>query len=188
MTGRTGIVFAATLLTATATATAFASGVLKNPKALVLQQSDFARGATAGVNFTAPGTLAKTYSVTFNFRNGSREEEVTSSVAVARNSGNAARVYKITVGGNTGFKGDTVFHLPAYGDEQYADFNPTRARGELIVRKGTVVWDLTVENCGPLAPAGCLGGATPPKMTKAQALAELKRYARKQKARIGGCQ
>jgi hypothetical protein len=130
--------------------------------------------------------------VTFNFHNGPQEEEVTSDVAVARNPGDAKSVYKRTVAAGIGLKGITVLRLPAYGDQQHADFfsgpnagGAARARGELIIRKHDVVWTLTVENCGPYAPAGCLDSATPPKMTKAQAMAELKKYALKQRARIG---
>jgi hypothetical protein len=58
--------------------------------------------------------------------------------------------------------------------------------GEVVVHKGNIVWMVTVQSCSHLAPGGCLLGTTPPKMAAAQALAELKKYALKQKARIGG--
>lgn len=166
---------------------AFAAAGAKSPKLLVLQKADVPSGATRQpLGAVVAGATAKVFTVTFNFRNGAREEEVTNLVASASSAANAETEYRLHVGGETGFKGDTVLRLPAYGDEQYADFNPARARGELIVRKGNVVWTLTVENCSTLSPYGCVGGTTPPKMTKAQALSELKRYAPKEKARVGG--
>jgi hypothetical protein len=48
-----------------------------------------------------------------------------------------------------------------------------------------VVWRLSFESCGPTAPSGCFFGRTPPKTTKAQALAALRKWAQKQKARVG---
>jgi hypothetical protein len=184
MTGR----ILCTMFVVAAGATALAASAAKDPKTLVLQPSDFPAGATRQpLGSVISGGVAKIYTVTFNFRKGSREEEVTSDLAVSTNPRDAATEYKLMVAQNTGLKGDTALHLPAYGDEQYADFflSPMRARGEVIVRKNNVVWNLTIENCGPLAPAGCLGGSTPPKLTVSQALAELKKFAPKQKARVG---
>ena len=77
--------------------------------------------------------------------------------------------------------------LPRYGDEQYADYlpKPTRPHGQLIVRKGNVVWYLTVENCTPLAMS-CYGTSrTEAPIGKAKSLSELKKYGAKQKARAG---
>jgi hypothetical protein len=178
----------ASVLTLAAAATALAADSAKNPRTLVLQPSDVPAGATRQPlgKVTSAG-IVKVFTVTFNFRKGSREEEVTSDVAVAGTPADAATEYRLWVAAYTGFEGDRVIHLPSYGDEQSADYlaNPERARGQLIVRKNNVVWDLTVENCGTLAPYGC-AGTTPPKMTMAQALAELKKYAAKLKARVGG--
>jgi len=85
------------------------------------------------------------------------------------------------------FKGESILKLPAYGDEQYADYlpKPTRPHGQLIVRKGSVVWYLTVEDCTPLA-ASCYGTSrTEAPIAKAQATLELTKYGAKQKARAG---
>lgn len=174
-------------LLALAAPAALAGTAAKSPKALVLRVADFPRGATSGQAFTVPGKLASSYSISFNVRNGRREEVVTTEVAVARSPAGAARVYATTVAGNTGLPGHTPVPLPVYGDQQTADFfaSPQRARGEVIVRRGRIVWHLTVESCGPLAPAGCLGGVTPPKLTKVEAIAELRKYAPRQKARVG---
>jgi hypothetical protein len=169
---------------------ALAGGAAKDPKAVVLQGSDLPAGAVrqpygAVVN----GGTARIFSVTFNFKNGANEEEVTSFAAVAKDKEAAESTYRLQVAGNTGLPGDTIVKLPSYGDEQTADFfskgSAARARGEVIVRRNNVVWSVTVENCGPYSPYGCSGGKTPPNITTAQALAELKKLAPRQKARVG---
>jgi hypothetical protein len=188
MTGRTILIASVGGLAAVAATTALASSRANDPRKLVLQPSDFPAGATRQpLGSVISGGLAKSYTVTFNFRNGSREEEVTSDVAVSSNPRAAATEYNLMIAAHTGFTGDTTLHLPAYGDGQYADFflDPMRARGQVIVRKHNVVWSVTVENCGPLAPYSCVGGTDPPKMTNAQSLTELKKYALKQKALVG---
>jgi hypothetical protein len=168
----------------TVAGTALAAATAKSPKALVLQPADVPAGAersTSGLG----GSLAKSFTVTFNFQAGSREEVVTSNVAVSKTPGDAATVYERTVAAYSGVGNEKALRLPAYGDEQHARFLLPAARAELIVRKNTVVWMLWVENCGPYSHTGCFFGTTPPKLTAAQALAELKKYAQKQKARVG---
>jgi hypothetical protein len=197
MTGRrtlTVVVAVSAAILAPAATAALAMTAAKDPKTLALRKSDFPPGA---VQFPVPdstvkGPLTSFYSVTFNFRTLSREEEVTGYVGVSSSSGETAAQYRIHVAVNSGLEGTTVLKLPRYGDEQYAAFiqgpktgGYSRARGELVVRKGKVVWDLTVESCGPFAPYGCTAGRTPPNLTRAQAIAELKKYAAKQKARVG---
>ena len=63
--------------------------------------------------------------------------------------------------------------VPSYGDEQAALLNPDPIGVSLVVRKGAVVWQLGV------GPAGVLV------MTRAQVLADLRKYAAKQKRRVG---
>jgi hypothetical protein len=85
------------------------------------------------------------------------------------------------------FRGESILKLPSYGDEQFADYLPlaTRPHGQLIVRKDKVVWYLTVENCTPLS-ISCYGTSrTEAPIGKAKAIAELKKYGLKQKARVG---
>jgi len=166
----------------------------KDPKTLALRKADFPAGA---VQFPVPdptvrGPLSSFYSVTFNFKQGGGEEEVTSYVNVSKNADTAKGVYRMQVALNSGLPGTTVVKLPAYGDQQYSAFlkgpkrgGYSRDRAELVVRKGLVVWELAAESCGPWAPYGCNWGRTPPNLTKAQALAELRRYAPKVKARVG---
>jgi hypothetical protein len=184
MTRRLPSATAAILAAALAT-TALAASAPKDPKTLVLQQSDVPAGARPGLSGPIPAGKKKAYTVTFNFRIGSREEELTSYAEVWKDAAGAKAGYTTAVAGYSGFGNEKVLQLPASGDEQHSDFNPTPARGQLIVRKNRVVWRLTIQSCGPLAPAGCLFGRTPPKMTQAQALSELAKYAPRQKARVG---
>jgi len=163
-----------------------AVGVALAKGPLPLQKSDFPPGAVSGPG--APSIVAgkgKDVSSTFNFRVGSREEEVTSDVVVWKTAAEAATGYRITLGAYTRLPNSTALRLPAYGDEQVAEFEKQPGMAQVIVHRGNIVWHVTVQDCGPLAPAGCLFGRTPPKLTLAQALGELRIYAARQKARIG---
>jgi hypothetical protein len=174
---------------AAAVAASAALAAVKDPKPLLLRASDFPAGAVAGPSFAvANGTYgAKDAYVVVNYRDAGAERVATSEVAVSKSSGAAATGFKRMVAAHTGTPGSAAVKLSAYGDEQRAEFVSTAAlaRGTLIVRQGAVVWRLAIESCGPYSPSGCLHGRTPPKLTLAQALAELKRYAAKQKARVG---
>jgi hypothetical protein len=182
----TGIV-AAIAGAALLTATAVAATALKDPKALVLQKADLPATAVRGPSYAAsPSTFGnREYWVAFNLRAGSREEVLTSDVAVSRQAKDAARGYKLMLVTYTGLPGGTPLTLPAYGNAQRAEYRADTGRATLVVRENAAVWRLVVESCSSLSPAGCLGGRTPPKLTKAQAVSELQKYARKQRARIG---
>ena len=171
-----------------------------NLKRLVLQASDLPAGTRADPGYGINGPTASTYTSTFQIRPGDlrREEDVEIQVWFAKDVAGAKTIYEQTLSTYTGkgpkigpfkdaFKGESILKLPAYGDEQYADYlpKPTRPHGQLIVRKGNLVWYLTVENCTPLA-ASCYGTSrTEAPIGKAKATAELKTYGAKQKARIG---
>lgn len=152
------------------------------PAALALGTKDVSAGAKTLVIVDFPTS----YSAAINFKAGSREEELTTAVWV----GNSKAAYEQQVEMNSGFPKEKSLHLPSYGDQQIASFISTtnagapRAYGVLVVRKGNVVWSLTVESCGAGAPAGCVFGPTPRAMTQTQAISELERYAKKQAARI----
>jgi hypothetical protein len=167
--------------------TASAGGTSTNPKALVLQKADLPASAVKGPSFAvAPSTFGdRDFTVYYNLRVPGREEVLTSDVAVSRQAKAAARGYRLMVATYSSAQGLTPLKLPAYGSEQRAVYNAGTGSAVLIVRKNTTVWRLAVESCSPLSPAGCLGGRTPPKLTKPQASSELRKYARKQKARIG---
>ena len=183
---------AAALLVACAAASANAATTAKSPKALALQLSDFPAGATLNnpAQFSGPG--GSFYSQTFDVKNGGQEEEVTNYVSVEPNTGSANSTYaiqKATIGSEPG---EQALSLPSYGDTQAANWavvkrggGAKRARSTLTVRKGRIVWYLIVENCGVLAPDACFHPPMPPQITEAKAVAELKKYALKQKSRIG---
>jgi hypothetical protein len=185
---------------------ALAGGVLsaaaatRDAKTLVLRLSDFPTGTRAGPAYGLNGPSAKLYTATYEILPGDikREEDVSIELWLAKDTASAKAVYQQTLATYTGkgpqigafkdaFKGESVLTLPRYGDEQYADYLPkqTRPHGQLIVRKGNVVWYLTVENCTPLAMS-CYGTSrTEAPIGKAKALSELKKYGAKQRTRAG---
>ena len=115
----------------------------------------------------------------YTFRNGSRDEEVVTTVIAASGAGPARNLFaalkkEVLKKG----KVDTTARLAKYGDEQfratqYDGRGPNVWATELLVRKNTVVWTLNV-SAHP---------STSKPFPKAQALAELKKYAAKQKVR-----
>ncbi|HEX4746139.1 MAG TPA: hypothetical protein VFU99_04565, partial [Gaiellaceae bacterium] len=68
----------------------------------------------------------------------------------------------------------SVLRLPAYGDEQIALFQSPKLGSlvQLLVRRNSVVWQLEYMGAGLLV------------IPKAKLLAELERYAAKQKTRV----
>jgi hypothetical protein len=69
----------------------------------------------------------------------------------------------------------SVLQLPAYGDQQLALYQSPKvgSKAELLVRRNRVVWQLEVSGDGLLV------------IPKPKLLAELGKYAAKQKARVG---
>jgi hypothetical protein len=167
--------------------TAAAAGGSKDPKALVLQKTDLPPSAVTGPSFAvAPSTFGdREFTVYYNLRAAGREVVLTSEVAVSRASAVAKSGYRLMLAAYTSSPGRSPLKLPSYGSEERAEYEAAQGRAVLVVRKDAAVWRLEVESCSAMSPAGCLGGRTPPKLTKAQALSELRKYARKQKARIG---
>jgi hypothetical protein len=165
---------------------ALAAGAVKDPRTLVLRKSDLPARAVKGPSATAsPSTFGdREFTVYFNLSAGKREEVLTSDVAVSGTGKRAATGYRIMLATYTGLPGSSPYKLPAYGDGQRAEYQPDPGRGVLVVHKGKVVWQLVLEDCGPQSPAGCLGGVTPPRLTRPQALAELEKYAPKQERRV----
>jgi hypothetical protein len=163
---------AATVVAAAVATTALAAGALKDPKTLVLQKSDFPAGARIkSKGGTSAGGYGAGYSVTFSYRTRSKPNELSSSVSVWKSR-------SVAIAGFRELKGDVGpavprIPLPKYGDEQIATFHSLDG-GRLIVRKNTVVWVLELQS---------IVGSR--ELTKAEAVAELKRYGPKQKKRVG---
>jgi hypothetical protein len=197
------IVRAAQLTSVVALAGAAAALAAPSPKTLALKSSDFPAGAKMLVISNQSGPGGTVYDVVFyGFKVGGHEEEVADKVWYVPKNAKAPvpglvagpeSTYKSEVGQISGFKGEKTLSVPRYGDEQTAEFadytnadGAKRAFGALVVRKGNIIWVVSVENCSsPLAPASCIFGVTPPKIAQATALVELKKYAAKQKARVG---
>lgn len=199
MTLRT--ILAAAVAIIAAAATGASAAALSDPKLVALQSSDFPAGTHAGASYGIPGSDVRSYTATFEINPGDmrQEEDVGIQLWIAKDVASAKQIYQQTLATYTGkgpqigpfknsFKGESVLRLPSYGDEEYADYLPipTRPHGQLIVRKDKTVWYLTIENCTPLATS-CYGTSrTEPPIGKAKALAELKKYGLRQKARIAG--
>ncbi len=166
---------------------ALAAPALKDPRSLALRKSDFPSSASlanenAGRTVPLPsGGTGKGYMAGYSFRNGSRDEEVVITVIATGSVGQARSLFaalKKEVLKKS--KSDTAARLPKYGDEQlratqYDGRGPNVWSTELLVRKNTVVWILNVSS----------HPSTSKPFAKTQALAELRKYAAKQKLRAG---
>jgi hypothetical protein len=170
MNGRTVLAAFAVVVAATMATTALAASTAKSPKTMVLQKSDFPAGARVINKYTsgAASAAGAGYYITYRYKSGSKTREL-ASFASTWNSSSLARF------GFRELKTDvprTKLVLPKYGDEQIAGFLGLDG-GMLVVRKNTVVWSLKIEYDLDIG------------LTKAEALAELKRYAPKQMKRVG---
>jgi hypothetical protein len=171
---------AAVALVAAAAATAgLTTSTAKDPKTLVLQKSDLPSGARLARTLDYAGGLALTY----RYRTQSSLIDLTSSAAVVKSRSQATAAFKQA---RTGFeqilkkltKGTGYayrLNLPRYGDEQLATFHHLDG-GKLLVRKNTVVWMILLQS---LPATGVR------QITKAEAVAELKRLGLKQQRRVG---
>jgi len=168
---RTILAAVAVALAATMTATALAAGTLKNPKTMVLQPSDFLPAKARVLSKYTSGASSQGgagYTVTYRYTSGSATREVQSSVVVMKSRSLAGEAYRF-------FKGEvnkaaSKLTLPKYGDEQFATY--FFGEGELHVVRNTVLWVLTVRYDSD-------------SLTKAQAIAELKRFGSKAMKRVG---
>jgi hypothetical protein len=192
-----------TLSTAVALAGAAVALAAPSPKTLALKSADFPTPSKMLGIIDNSGPGGSEFAAVYNFKAGGREEEVTDKVWYVPKSAKPPvpglvagpeSTYKSEVGQISGFKGEKTLSVPRYGDEQTAEFadyknsdGAARAFAGLVVRKGNIIWVVEVENCSDteLAAAGCVYGPSPPKITQATALVELKKYAAKQKARVG---
>lgn len=167
-----------TICVVLAAGTALAASAAKDPLSLVLQRSDmpakakYVNGRMPTVEKAmAAGGIAS--SVAFHHSNIQRSQTKTDTVSgmvvTLKSPGDARKTYRL-------FKEDlapkpsNIVRLPAYGDEQVAWWTPSVSKAELLVRKGSMVWQLEVN---------------PELLTKSQTLAQLRVYAVKQKRRIG---
>lgn len=182
------------LFVAGAAAIANAATTAKDPQALALQPSDFPAGAVSTTAYPyqpLPGGRVLAYTATYVFKSAGQPEMVTVDVQVAKSLADARSQYKLRLASETKLPDEKALTLPAYGSEQSAAFRhrkvfgATENTGVVVVRKNTVVWMLSIENCGPNSNCGNPVSNTIPPISQAQAVRELKIYAAKAKARIG---
>ncbi len=163
---------AAVLAVAMAT-TAPAGGTAKDPKILVLQRADFPAGVRLLKSYADKSSQVNGYVVQWRYKGGTKQFEAISTATVM------ARPLAITTFRQArGLlqQGYRKLSMPKYGDEQIAGLAREDNEGELWVRKGGVVWALSVNTAG----VGSWG-----LITKAESIAQLKQYAPKQAKRVG---
>ena len=149
-----------------------ALAALKDPTKLVLRKTDFPAGARlTGKSGPVGSAAGRGYSVTFTYRTGATPNELSSSVSVF-----AARSTAVAMFHEAKAEIGTVparLQLPKFGDEQIATFHVLDG-ARLMVRKGSIVWVLEWQTV--------IGTR---EMTRAEAIAEMKRYGAKQMRRVG---
>jgi hypothetical protein len=162
-----------------------AAATAATPSELVLRKSDFPAAAKYNwgrmpANFTrALGALgvranAAYVSATIPAGGATRYQSVDGIVVTTASAAQARTAY-------AAFKDDlaagskTAVRLPAYGDQQLALYQSPRvgSKAEVLVRRNRVVWQLEVAGGGLLT------------LSKPALLAELRKYAAKQRARVG---
>jgi hypothetical protein len=166
-----------TLLAALVTAAAVSAAVAINPKEAVLQSSDFPAGSHRLSFRGAKGTIkipktihGQVFSVAYRFKNGTRTEVVANAVGTVSSSSDAHAVFVKLKKNLATFK---PVHLPSYGNEQAAAgiFIKYGTVVVLLVRKGSALWEVAVSDI--------------PGLSKSKAIAETRKYAGKEKARVG---
>jgi hypothetical protein len=172
MTARAILAGLAAFLAAVMTTTALARGTANDPRALVLQKSDFPTGARLTRKQADNNAQWRAYFVTHRFRGGSQMLDLR-SWAIVTSPRVARTVFR---GQRADLAGNPRIVLPRYGDEQIAVVAREDNEGQLWVRKGGAVWGMSVNTAG----VGNWG-----LITKAEAVAQLRRYAPKQMTRVG---
>jgi hypothetical protein len=159
------------VLTATAlSGTAFAGAAAKDARTLVLRKSDFPARTLA---FNREGNR-QGYGVTFRYRVGGRSNDLSTGAVVLPSRSAASAAYREYVS-DIGKKAPTLA-LPKFGDEQRVSF--LLGTAELYVRKNTVFWTITLARTGST-------GSNANEIRRAEATAELKKYAAIQARRVG---
>ena len=179
---RPATTFGALLAAAVCAASASATGAASDPRSLVLQRADFPaktrwtsqRSPAFEKTLADAGLQGKAAFYSADVARGSTETLLVSGLVIA--SPNAAQARRAFASYKSVFPATRrdIVRLPAYGDEQVAVV-PTQpgVRADLRVRTGAVVWRLEIKWAGTV------------RFTRAQALAELKTYAVKQRRRVG---
>jgi hypothetical protein len=154
---------------------ALAAGAPNKAKTLVLQKSDFPPGTVAKDGGGSASAAGSGYGITFHYRTAGKPNELSASVAVFKSKSLAVQMFRDSRSEMA--PAVPKLTLPRYGDEQVANFSVIGG-SQLIVRKGSVVWVLELQTF-------LTRGGQTHELTKAEAIAEYKRYAPKQQRRVG---
>ncbi len=182
------------LITAAVVATtALAATTAKNPSSLILRKADLPRGATyeatdgddtglqdaleaKGIDSEAATYLGATFSKAKGFWQISGAVFSTASAAKARQAHTLITKERTAWWRRIGSPLKRITPT-SYGDQQTAGYDPPGGEGialtELIVRRNTVVWVLWVKS------------ERRPAIPNAEFFAEFRKYAQKQKTRVG---
>jgi hypothetical protein len=172
---------------------AFAGSALKNPTTLILRKADMPRGAqyeaTAGDDtglqdaLEAKGIDAEAASyLGASFSKAKGFWQISGAVFATASPGKAKQAYTVITKERTAWwrrlRSPLKKITPTmYGDQQTAGYDPPGGEGialtELIVRRNTVVWVLWVKS------------ERRPAIPNAEFFAEFRKYALKQKTRVG---
>lgn len=161
------------------------TGSAADPSRLVLSRADFPAStkytwarmpAAFARGFAALGVKANAayYSAELS-RSGSTKYESVQGLVVTTGSAAQAKAAYRAIMAQIPRGSKSVLRLSAYGDEQIALYQSPKvgSKAELLVRRNSVVWQVQVSGEGLLV------------IPKPKLLAELKKYAAKQKARVG---
>ncbi len=163
----------ALLVASVLAAGATAAGSATDPKTLVLQKSDLSPGARQTMRQVDRSAQQSSYFVTYRVRGSSQMLDVM-SWAIVMSPRLATVAFRQQ---RADLAGERKVSVPRYGDEQVAVLAREDNEGQLWVRKGGTVWGMSVNTAG----VGNWG-----LITKAESVAQLKRYAPKQMKRVGG--
>lgn len=156
-----------------------------DPSRLVLARSDFPSSTkytwgrmpstfTRGLGALGVKAQGAYYAAELS-RTGSTKYESVEGLVVTTGSAAQAKAAYAAFRAQLPRGSKTVLRVAAYGDEQIALFQSPKvgSKVELLVRRNSVVWQLQIAGAGLLV------------ITKPTLLAELRKYAVKQKARVG---
>ena len=183
-------------LAAALATSALAASAALNPTSLILRARDFPSGTKTGLDLLSAAQLAHldrglrgalwtasvpAGSVNTSYGRQPKTWSVAGDVVVAPNRSSAQRLFRLAKDTGAGFASHAtgpIGTLPRYGDDQFAFWmNRTPNNGPeagLFVRRGSVVWQMTVT-----------GVPREWRTTRAQVLAQLRRYALQQQRRVG---
>lgn len=167
-------------------ASAGAGTQVEDAKKLALQASDLppsARRMSEKSNRSAPlpgGGRGHAYTTTFQFPSGLKRELVTVVVVATGSEATARPVHAQLIAQAKRAPGAFAVPLRSYGAGQYAWLSGRvglgEAQADILVRQGAVVWGIGVSTNPTAKDFG---------FTRAEAVAELSKYAARQQRRIG---